>query len=369
MEKKDWNELALIREFDEKNTALRFLANLDQLQSGAMLRLQWCIAPQVVEYLRKEQIKGAQLFITITDPRGREKRLVRPLTSPQELIEFHCPGAHKISGTVVWGPQVQKSTEEFLKKCDRYQYEHYLENSVNRYACSSFGEAELQAKVADGFFAPKMAPWMDWWVNLWFGDAWDGCEIKRRKVIAFTIQPMLLALWIPFIALVRLFIAFFGSVILLREGVDFRPVIHPFAMDNQDVLRYDQRRWVDKPVRRLLLVPSSQFGMMFTALMLMSIFELLFGYSIHVFVVWYVIVLAVAVVLTTDLVDQIQKQKHKKAGKDAAEEMYKRYYPDELLCTTVPCDGTLRPKRQGFTNTVVLAYQELKARTCKPLAR
>lgn len=381
---------SVLEELSETNVGFRFLHKPDQTQSGAILFLQWCLAPQVVQYLKDEKVDDAMVFVSVFSPRfspwGQERRFVFPLTSPQELIEFHCPGEHQVLGMVVWG-NTYGAANNFLEKRGRSSYKYSLGEVMERcnyqHLCWSFGEAKLSVEVAGGFFAPEMSPWMEWYVNLWFGEKpWDECEIRRRKWVAFTIQSVVLALWVPLIVTIRAVTAFWLSVMCLRKNVPWEAVMHPFDYDTSDLNSRSEKRW---GVRSLfyLLVPLNHLFILALTLILTSFFATRYGVSdpmLGAYTYGLFVAILMAYILTTRLVTstgalgkltKVVRQLNRRGKEREKRLMTERLdavYAD-LLCTAAPADGTLRPIRRGFKNNAVLAYHNLKAAVCRPTAR
>ncbi|MDP2655000.1 MAG: hypothetical protein Q8P17_00325 [bacterium] len=366
------SEMKDAEELKETNVGFRFLFNPNQARSGAVLFLQWCLAPQVIQHLKDNCVTDAKVFITVRNPHGREIRYVASLASPQEFLEFHCSGKHEISGTVVWGESLEKADKHFLEKSDRHHYRWSLEMATANNRCSSFGKAEMSVEVPSGFFAPELSPWMFWYVNLWFGEpAWDECEIRRRKLIALLVQTPLLSVYIPLIFVMRLVYALFVSGVLLRKDVPWEAVVRPFVYSISDIWDRSERRWEEKPVRRLILVPSNQIMMILVSIMISIIIVEWTGLSFLVLPVVYAVIVVFFAALVSPWLEKWIEMDFKQYMAEREErlrsELLNRSY-HELLCTTAPADGTLRTKRSGFKNNVVLAFQDFKANVCRPSA-
>lgn len=357
-------------ELKEANVGFRFLFNKKQAQSGAMMFLQWCLAPQVIQHMKDIGVTDAKVFITMRNPHGRETRHVVSLASPQEFLEFHCPGKHEISGTVVWGSELKRMRGYFLKKNSRHHYENEVGWVLRQ--VGSFGKAEMSVEVHDGFFAPEMSPWMEWYVNLWFGEpSWDECETRRRKTIALLVQTPLLAMWIPIVFTIRLIYALLVGGVLLRKDVPWGAVVRPFFYDFVDIWDNSERRWEEEPVKRLLLVPMNQILLVATSIVISTI---IVSYTTLSFLVLPAVYAAIVISIVAPNSSRFERwfnesfQRYMDELKERlrAEALNRSY--SELLCTTAPADGTLRIKRQGFKNNVVLAFQDFKARVCRPTA-
>lgn len=273
---------------------------------------------------------------------------------------------------VVWGDYLKSASNFFLRKIGRHGYEFDRDQVVEIGDCTTFGKAEMSVDVLDGFFAPEMSPWMSWYVNLWFGEpAWDECEIRRRRLIAYTVQVPLVAVWVSTIFVVRLVYASLISGVLLRKNVPWEAVVRPFVYDTADIWYQSDRRWEGNHVRRLILVPSNQLMMIAVSVLISILVVGLTGLSFLVFPVVYAVIVTFSVVLVSSWLEKWFENNFKRYMAEREErlraEALDRSY-SELLCTTVPADGTLRTKRQGFKNNVVITFQDFKSRVCRPAA-
>lgn len=369
---KNISDIRNAEELKEPNVGFKFLFNKKQAGSGAVLFLQWCLAPQVIQFLKENKVADAKVFITVQNPHGRETRYTASLASPQEFLEFHCPGKHEISGAVIWGDHLNRASKYFLEKSERRHYQWSLEKSVSNNGCESFGKAEMSVEVPSGFFAKEMSPFMSWYVNLSFGEpSWDECETRRRKLFAFTAQTVALAVWIPYTFMMRLIFVLFVWGVLLRKDVPWEAVVRPFFYDTRDIVNRSEMRWEEEPVKRLILVPSNQIIMIVVSIVISSIIVDWTEISFLVLPIVYAIVVIFLVALNSSWLEKwfevdFKRYMVEREERLRAEALNRSYH--ELLCTTAPADGTLRLKRRGFKNNVVLAFQDFKSRVCRPTA-
>lgn len=395
------SDLLGIEDLKEKNVGFRFLTRKGPNDSSAMMLFQWCLAPQFLAFLKENGVMNAKVFVVVTNPRGRAMRYIFTLSSPQELIEFHCSGEHKVMGTVVWGANMDRSCKRFLMQSyDRGQYDYDLESSFDY--SKSFGLAEHSVDVADGFFAPEMSPLQDWWVNLWFdGQTWDECMIRRRKMVAYTIQPIVVGIFALILFIVRTIYAFWTGVLLLRKGVPWESLVRPFQYDTREIWDRSDRRWDSSNPMNLLVpiffIPAIiiLFGVMCLLYLaghfIISLplnWGLVFGGVGGCLAVWWGV--AKLPKLLPKMVRTLRDATPEKVttgidrgignGMRMWDEWYsnrvkhsravhlERIYAD-LSCVTAPANGSVRTKRVGFTQNAVLAYHDVKARICRPTAR
>lgn len=159
----------------------------------------------------------------------------RSLPPPPEEVEPEEGEESEESGLAL----VEESEEEERDEVE-FRFTRQLDSDAIRtgtYA-KTFGYAKTFLQVADGYFAKEPSAWEKWWVNLWFGGeaAHDQCHFRRRRLVAYTLQPPLVALFIATTTTVRALIALFFSL-FGRRGVDYAAIVHPFNNEIHDVYR------------------------------------------------------------------------------------------------------------------------------------
>ena len=92
--------------------------------------------------------------------------------------------------------------------------------------------AEIAVVVPTGVFAPEPSEWEKRWVNLWYvNEPLNQCQFRKRRITAYTIQPILVALWLiakPIICIVAgIFCLLLWADIAVKE-LDWRPLFHPW---------------------------------------------------------------------------------------------------------------------------------------------
>jgi hypothetical protein len=97
----------------------------------------------------------------------------------------------------------------------------------------------IKVNVGKEFFAPEPKEWEKWWVNLWFDwPAHDQCSFRRRRILAYTVQPFAVLLFVLWHSLWRIGAALVFLLIGFH-GVKFTPIVHPFRDKLNDVLDQD----------------------------------------------------------------------------------------------------------------------------------
>ncbi len=226
----------------ETNVGLQLIVDTTQAQSSAMVLLQWCMAKPFIDYLVENNIRKAYLLLSVRNPAGVETRYLYDLSSEQEIVQFRTPGEHTLNAVIVWNANARILKDRLLyKEGGRYWYDidHLLgmntEKHSSRIKMKRMGSAEAVLTVPSAFFAPQLSSTENWWINLMFpSSAQNSCSIRRRRMFAYTLQPLVLLVWVSIKALWRFAIAFVMGV-LLGLRCDWRAIVQPFEKGYEDV--------------------------------------------------------------------------------------------------------------------------------------
>ena len=144
------------------------------------------------------------------------------------FLQLFSPGRHRLAVAVVKGDEKggKKIVEQYLHK----KFGHY-ENSISfdeyDYPNGDFlAVAVVEFDVPEELFAkpPKtrIGKMMWRWVNLWFDEeSKDQCVYKKRKLIAFTIQPPVVLIF----SLLSSLYVLVASIIVFFFGFRPRPIL------------------------------------------------------------------------------------------------------------------------------------------------
>lgn len=380
-------------------------------RSEPIVPLRWCADRGTLDRLQEMKVLEPLLFISIQNKRGGELREVFralvPLEQMMEYVQLNHSGKHIIRAFIVWakGEDEVRLYNYVLSERRRGDYEYRMYPSDGNFdegrltSMLSPGvhlhgvQAELEVHVGTEFFAPEPSTAEKRWVNLWFGnEAFDQCDFRRRRFIAYTIQPVALAIWIPWITFVR---AVIGGILIFHgaPGVLFTPVFHPFRNSTDDVYNDSKESifWTDKDGNersRFFLLLYPPFLTLFAGVL----------YLINLLHIWkwagiVVGVLSILATLTIigiflgkgvlwlirsigsekirEAIDAVAKvKKPAKPKLDPVAEALKRMY-DELQL--VACDGVPLPAKVAALpkprQSIHLKLQALKARVCRPYAK
>lgn len=240
MESQGTEEKTLVHKDDEP---LHFYVE-GKTAGDPVVALRWCICPEISDKL-KEVMADPYLLISILVPtkhdtwRETERKLV-PLKRAMEYVYFQGAGPHRILGTIVWPlDEVHKTRKYFLsQKAGEYETQivsHY--DTEPHFILSSYAanygwidkETSLKIYVAKEYFAKEPPQWLKSWVNLWFETKpRDQCSFRRRCILAFTLQPILIFLWIIINLLIKI-----GAVVicllLTMRSIGFKSLMHPIV--------------------------------------------------------------------------------------------------------------------------------------------
>ncbi len=249
MEEKEQESVA---EETEKSEDLICLF-LEKTQStDSVIRIRWCIDKDVFEDLKTRKVEKPHLLLVVVkwgEDQWHRKEVVRkliPLEQMMEFIQFKGPGLHKIMTTIVWNihGNADRLKETFLTSYLRnsyninvltYERDKLVKPSKFINADGIDGGGVLEIEVAEGFFAKEPPKWLSKWVNLPF--RWkpvDQCDFRKRCILAFSLQPIVIAIWLIGKELITISIGLFLLLCGIR-GVNFSPVRRPFTYEIGEV--------------------------------------------------------------------------------------------------------------------------------------
>ncbi len=226
--------------------------------TGATIPIRWCIEKDSLNALKarmaEERVKNPYILLVIVS-RYSEERILTPFDQMMEYIQLRHPGENKIFATVVW---------DWDKKGYKDLWRRFIKREDGRYnntlVCAgafdppglSIGKTELAIDIPAELFAKKPSVWEEKWVNFFFETrAKDQCQYRRRRILAYTAQPLLILPWL----LAKLGVRWATITLLLALGLwfytddtddswnpkkwkpyfHFSPLIHPWRDDYFDL--------------------------------------------------------------------------------------------------------------------------------------
>ncbi|OGL91049.1 hypothetical protein A3H10_04640 [Candidatus Uhrbacteria bacterium RIFCSPLOWO2_12_FULL_46_10] len=237
---------------------LRLVANTEEATS-ASIPMRWCIGRDTLALLQAKGALNPHLLLVVANKHYEVARRLVPIDQMMEYIDFQKPGKHKVLATIVWNSQ---GNARVLKKrifggraIDiNGQMHHFTKMSVlddegdldilddrrynpaNEFAICALDEgAQIEVNVAEGFFAAPPSKVEQFWVNFWFErPPRDQCQFRRRRMLAYIVQPPVVLLYMLAKTMVRFVVALF-LLLYGKRGVNLRPLIHPWVLCNNDI--------------------------------------------------------------------------------------------------------------------------------------
>lgn len=235
---------------------LQLVANTEESASTS-IPIRWCVDGETRAKLQEKEALNPHLLLVVARGGYEVSRCLVPIDQIMEYVDFQRPGIHKIFAAVVWNSRgdtrvlekrifggkvtdndgkVREFDEKQVLNCegelelhDKYKSDHNLA------LCSIDDTASIEVNVAEEFFASPPSKFEKFWVNFWFErTAGNQCQFRRRRMLAYSIQPFVVLLYMLGKTIVRGVIAL--SMLLCGfRGVNLHPLIHPWAMDNNDI--------------------------------------------------------------------------------------------------------------------------------------
>jgi hypothetical protein len=324
-----------------------------------------------------------------------------PMDQMMEYVDFTRPGDYKILATVVWNPlgdiRVLKkrifggkiidgdTSKNFsAKRVLDANGEFYLydgNDTNHKFAVCSLDEtASIEVNVAKEFFAKPPSKFEKFWVNFWFErKTFDQCQFRRRRILAYTIQPFVVLPYLLCKTIFRSVVALFLLLCGIR-GVNLRPLIHPWAMETNDIW-WDAQRSIfiatkDGKDRKYIVVAcevcnaiddnsSNIMGVILVGLVV--VIAIWFG-TRHPLAVAAIAGLVGLAWLTSRLMTKKTRDFEALPGDERKRILLERlaHYQESITCNgpmVARYDALPQEKR-----TFYLRYREIKAKVCKQFA-
>lgn len=401
-------------------------------QVSPMAPVRWCITPEEREQILLLGIKKAFLLLTVFRDGQEALRKVVPLEQEMEYLQFDATGTHTVHCAIVGISDEETSQHTLLKRLllrERYRGQYQLnfcdgENKVRldtkwirgglasvavslkqydfeTYRVSAIAGESADIVVASGFFAKEPAKWEKWWVNLWFQyEPRDQCQFRKRRILAYTIQPPAVLVYAMFTGLFRSLWALFLVFIGMRS-VKLSPIFHPFSSATKAVYDVSTHKhsnffFTDAAGKRrsmvFLLVHPIVLALGGTGIYWLSRYEL-WDDLLRVALALGIVILGMAIVggigylvvhrFGKSLSNRIEagfgaladkaESWLKKRQENARVERFETAKRTVEAYTTLVCDGVpLKPSLQELPperRTFHLRFMDFKARVCKPFAK
>lgn len=219
------------------------------VHSEPVVPIRWCLTPDIIEMLRQKNAANPHVLLSVfNETEGEVGRQLVPLERAMTYVQFNHPGTNTVNATIVWSEAPEELKTLLMENSPESfrvhgLYGHNAEGGVvfRPHSCLSgnmraLGQetASIDVEVDSRFFAHEPKEWEKKWVNLWFKyPPRDQCEFRRRRILAYTFQPIAMLVATGYIILFRIMAFLFLGLLGVR--VTPLPIFHPFKMGRRDV--------------------------------------------------------------------------------------------------------------------------------------
>jgi len=234
---------------------MKLIADNSLSGGNPTIPVRWCLETSDVEKLKEAGAKDIHVLLAVAYENGREDRQFVPLEQTLTYLTFRWPGKHRVFARLFWPREHDVSLaglrKLFLKKETKNEYDinvlGFEKTQVRTDFCNfslilskqleGVAGADFDVVVPAEYFAKKPPAWLRWWANLWCEyPPVDECHFRRRCILAFTIQPPLILLWLVARTPVGLLYVVWLLLWGLR-GIRLSPLFHPFDSKLSDIYK------------------------------------------------------------------------------------------------------------------------------------
>ena len=211
--------------------------------NSATIPIEWWFSKEVID----REPKYILIFEQSKEEKERDfdkndsygRRYICKVSDAIKFLQIFSPGYHRIMVVVLGGSSAESDAKHYLGH-DDYDYyrtsinwENAKDNTLKNMK-SIMGSTVEEFEVPEELFAkkPKTKPGkLMWkWANLWFKkNPRDECEYRKRKIIAFTIQPPLTIPWwlikYSIGGILHALYVLLASLVILFVGFRPRPIL------------------------------------------------------------------------------------------------------------------------------------------------
>jgi hypothetical protein len=373
--------------------------------TGGSIQVSWCLTKEALTQLADRGVKDPYIVFCVA-PFGerysehKESRMAVPLKDMMAYLGFSCSGQNQIRA---WLCRSKKEAHNFLEKSNGEYDFTVLNNDGSDYRgwnlermcligpewipneeenkSEDDGDHEARVKinysktslakavtvfVPEGCFAPEPAQWEKTWVNHFFRNKCvDQCDFRRRRLFAYTLQPLVMTFNILLRFLILVFAILFGS-----RNLSLKYLLHP--------LTYGLTDSHEMFVKGTIFVLRTKYTVVnFLPLILMPyVLGVLFVLHMAKILWMFLAILAVAGVLvfliasgiTGHWGDRIVNWLSERFDSDE-----KFWYTDEEERDLIICTGQMRPVKLSALparhRTIKLRFYDLKSKVCRPFSK
>ena len=210
-----------------------------RLVEDSSLQVRWCPTRTEQDRIARMARAGQKSFVLLVGVHEKTSEQIRCLVPVEDVFKyvvFPRPGAWSLSGFVMW--EEDQKTRPFKSARRLLEERHLTRNWLGYTYSPPFGVSSIESEpvvleVPEEAFAAEPPKWEKRWVlALWKSPVKDQCDYRKRRVFAYTIQPLLF-LAAGIFALTALMAArLVATALLLATGfynLRWKYVLHPFS--------------------------------------------------------------------------------------------------------------------------------------------
>lgn len=352
------------------------------IQSGSM-EVSWCVSHDLLDAIVAKKIAKPYLLLIVShidkdysyDNKPPESRVLVPLNDLSTYVAFTRQGVNRITGLLVFQAMRTLPDDFFLSKSDgRYNSDVlspkdgtlYAPTSVNWSQQFLLGGWECNLEQVSGSIDVEV-PWyvfakkpLDYkWVNLWFPRPKDQCNLRGRRFVAYTIQPVVILVFLLLLVVYQIVTrVIVTSITILLGGLK---KLNPFQHNIEDIV--NKAEYVFWPASwplwaRVCCVPFTPF-----IVLLISAIVLTLGSSATGIIGWTLLSCVIFALIAASTVIFIEAAR---ANREFPRTKKNMWYENTEKQTVLLCDGDASARAKH--RPIRLRYHDVKAKICKPFA-
>ena len=360
-----------------------FEIKLTEMETGSgAIPVTWCLSPQ---WLEDHRIKDFYvLFSTYTPtPNGEmaEWRGYAKLSDMMTYVAFLRPGVNRISARITCNEEVVKNWMK--RECGKWRdnvinfpkYNYELEKDKNGEwtykidCCDSNWQDHLQVEIPGECFAPE--PWEieKVWVNwLWKYKSVDQCEFRKRRMFAYSIQPIIFL----FLMVVRI-VFMLACLSVGLKGLKWGPIFSPLNYNTGDIAfdvegsHFEVKKW--KLPFSFVFVPAIPMALISAISLLVCGGGSVLKWMLHIAIAaLFIPALVFLIVSCNYIIENVKFGKRFGAAQEIIRAEQQRRYQEMMTCSNTKVIRKLSdlPKAQ---RTIRLRFLGVKSMVCRPFAR
>jgi hypothetical protein len=214
--------------------------------SNGNIPVSWCLSKELIAHLEKKNLKDPAIVICVVPQRysgedadrNREYRKVVKLQDLMTYIELPFAGTNKLMAIVDDSRPFKEAKDTYMSlraslRASGTSYAHDVLDYYNdeyRYRNDMCQAAPITLEVPNAIFAKEPPKWEKAWVNwLHIKKAANQCEFRRKRMFAYTVQPLLFLM--SYIGQIVFSVA---ALLFGAKAFSFQPLLHPLTYNVDD---------------------------------------------------------------------------------------------------------------------------------------